>query len=163
MFTLAWPWGRLSVSASTVSCLHADCPLDAKCCWPLVVFQCACNLAAPGLKALGATRVCQGTWCGYGSGHRSVETGGIWGSALARQDDAGYGVSPSPAPLCSKGVATLSGVFREPEAWPEHRESRGCHIHCFLRILVHTLSCSGGALCRFSMLPVGLSCILAYP
>jgi hypothetical protein len=165
LLTHVWLWGRLSVFSCMVSCLKADRLLDAKRCWPLVVCQCASNLAAPGLKALGATRVCHGTWCGYGSGHRLLETGGIWGSALARQDDAGLSVSPSPAPFCSKGVATLSGVFREPEALPAHRESRGRHIHCFLRLLffVHTLSCSGGALRRFSKLPVGSSCIFANP
>ena len=47
------------------------------------------------------------------------------GDALARQDDAGLSVSPSPRPFVSKGVATLSGFFREPGALSANRESRG--------------------------------------
>ena len=128
--------------------------------------ECASNLAAPGLKALGATRVCHGSWCGYGAGHRLLETGGTWGSALARQDDAGLSVSPSPAPFCfERGGYAVRGFPRARGIARASRIPRSSYplFSAYPSFFVHTLSCSGGALCRSSKLPVGSSCIFAIP
>ena len=126
-----------------------------------LVFRWACNLAAPGLNALGATIVCSDSWYGIAP---PLKWGGIWATGGIPGEDEGLVTSgPSLSPFRGERGVLLGFSASLPGLWPF--VNPGGAISILFANLVHTLSCCSGALSRFfhaaSRFELHLNCPLA--